>query len=104
VSVHAFTGTQSRIVNGAKVRSILGDEVADRVRDRFQHQPPDGDGTVALDLGDDELAVIAALREISPDADDSADQQATETLLKSLAGYGDRDEDGDADGDGAGPS
>jgi hypothetical protein len=86
VSVHAFTGTQSQIITSAKVRAILGDEAADRVRERFGQQPADGDGDIEVDLGDDELAVIAALREISPDADDSSEQQATETLLKSLAG------------------
>jgi hypothetical protein len=86
VSSHTFTATQSGIVTGAKVRGILGEEVADRVRERFEQQSPDGDGNLRVDLGDDELAVIAALREISPDADDSAEQQATETLLKSLAG------------------
>jgi hypothetical protein len=87
VSIHVFTATQSRIVTSAKVRAILGDEAADRVRERFE-QPPDGDGDVHVDLGEDELGVIAALREISPDAEDSAEQQATETLLKSLAGDG----------------
>ena len=87
MSIHAFTATQSRIVTGAKVRSILGDEVADRVQQRFAQPPADG-GSVEVDLGDDELAVIAALREISPDAEDSTEQQATETLLKSLAGEG----------------
>jgi hypothetical protein len=85
VSSHAVTGTQSGIVTSAKVRRILGDEVANRVSERFEQQRPDADRTVRVDLGDDEPAVIAALREISPDADDSAEQQATETLLKSLA-------------------
>jgi hypothetical protein len=89
VSSHEFSATQSDIITGAKVRSIVGDAVADRVRERFEQQSADGDGTVLVDLGDDELAVIAALREISPDADDGDEQQATETLLKSLAG--DRD-------------
>jgi len=98
VSSHAFTGTQSGIVTSAKVRRILGDEVADRVNERFEQQRPDDDGTVRVDLGDDELAVIAALREISPDADDSTEQQATETLLKSLASSVDRDGGGDRDG------
>jgi hypothetical protein len=88
VTIHVFTSAQSRIVTGAKVGAILGDEAADRVRDRFERPPPGDDGTVEVDLGDDELAVIAALREISPDAEDSAEQQATETLLKSLAGEG----------------
>jgi hypothetical protein len=86
VSSHAFTATQSRIVTGAKARQALGEAAADRVRERFERRRPDADGNVWVDLGDDELAVIAALREISPDADDSAEQQATETLLKSLAG------------------
>ncbi len=86
VSSQAFTRTQVGILTGAKVRGILGPAVADRVRQRFAQQPSEGDGVVRVDLGDDELAVIAALREISPDADDSAEQQATETLLKTLAG------------------
>jgi hypothetical protein len=85
VSTYDFSASQSGIITGAKVRSIVGDVVADRVRERFEQQTPDGDGTARVDLGDDELAVIAALREISPDADDSDEQQATETLLKSLA-------------------
>jgi hypothetical protein len=89
VSSYAFTDTQSRIVTGDKVRRIVGDETADRVRERFERQRPGADGDVRVDLKDDELAVIAALREISPDAEDSAEQQATETLLKRLAG--DRD-------------
>ena len=89
VSSHEFTATQAGIVTSDKVRSILGPAASDRVVGRFEQQRPDSDGTVRVDLGDDELAVIAALREISPDADDSAEQQATETLLKSLAG--DRD-------------
>jgi hypothetical protein len=84
VSNHAFTGTQAGIVTGAKVRSIVGEEVADRVCRRFEQRRPDGNGIVLIDLGDDELAVIAALREISPDAEDSDEQQATETLLKRL--------------------
>jgi hypothetical protein len=33
--------------------------------------------------------VIAALRELSPDAGDSDEQQVTETLLKGVAGEGD---------------
>jgi hypothetical protein len=86
VSIHAFTGTQASIVTGAKVRSILGEEVADRVGRRFEQRRPDGNGIVLIDLGEDELAVIAALREISPDAADSDEQQATETLLKRLTG------------------
>jgi hypothetical protein len=86
VSSHAFTGTQAGIVTGAKVGGILGPAAAERIRQRFAQRRPDADGTVRVDLGDDELAVIAALREISPDADDSDEQQATETLLKSLAG------------------
>jgi hypothetical protein len=86
VSSHAFTDTQAGIVAGAKVRGIVGPAAADRVRQRFAQARPDADGIVRVDLGDDELAVIAALREISPDADDSDEQQATETLLKSLAG------------------
>jgi hypothetical protein len=89
VTIHAFTGTQAGIVTGAKVRSILGDEAADRVCRRFEQRRPDGNGIVLIDLGDDELALIAALREISPDTADSDEQQATETLLKRLTG--DRD-------------
>ena len=100
VSRHAFTLTQAGIVTSAKVRGILGDDVADRVNARFEQQSPDDDGTIDVDLGDDELAVIAALREISPDAEDSTEQQATETLLKSLASHGDADGHGDGDRDG----
>ncbi len=90
MSSHTFTRTQAGIVTGAKVRGILGEDVADRVSARFAEQPLDSDGSADVDLGEDEVAVIAALREISPDADDSSEQQATETLLRSLAF--DRDE------------
>jgi hypothetical protein len=84
VSTHAFTHTQAGIVTGSKVRSIVGEEAADRIWRRFQQRRPDANGIVLIDLGDDELAVIAALREISPDAADSDEQQSTETLLKRL--------------------
>ena len=83
---YAFTGPQSDIVTGEQVRAIVGEEVADRVRDRFEHGRRDTDGHLHVDLGDDQLAVIAALREISPDVGQSPSQQATETLLKGLAG------------------
>lgn len=86
MSIHAFTRTQTRIVTGETARAIMGDDVADRVRAQFEQQRPDAVGNLLVDLGDDELTVIAALREISPDAEDSAEQQATETLLKRLAG------------------
>jgi hypothetical protein len=84
VTIHGFTGTQAGIVTGDKVRSIVGAEAADRICRRFQQRRPDVNGIVLVDLGDDELAVIAALREISPDATDSDEQQSTETLLKRL--------------------
>lgn len=83
---YAFTGPQVEIVTSDRVRAILGDDVADRVRDRFEHEQPDADGHLNVDLGEDQLAVIAALREISPDVGQSPSQQATETLLKGLAG------------------
>lgn len=89
MSVYAFSDAQVGLVTGDKLRAILGDEVADRLRDRFTHQPHDEAGYRLVDLGDDELAVIAALRELSPDAADSDERQATETLLKGLAGEGD---------------
>lgn len=89
MSVYAFSDAQAGLVTGDKLRAILGDEVADRLRDRFTHQPHDEAGYRLVDLGDDELAVIAALRELSPDAADSDERQATETLLKGLAGEGD---------------
>ena len=85
---YAFTGPQADIVTGEDVRAIVGDEVADRVRERFEGRQRDPDGYLHVDLGDDQLAVVAALREISPDAGESAHQQATETLLKGLAGSG----------------
>ncbi len=88
VASYAFTGPQAEIVTGDRVRAIVGDDVADRVRARFEHESPDADGHFNVDLGDDQLAVIAALREISPDVGQSPSQQATETLLKGLAGSG----------------
>ena len=83
---YPFTGAQAAIVTGDGVRAIVGDEVADRIAQRFEPARPDADGHLIVDLGDDQVAVIAALREISPDIGDSAEQQATETLLKRLAG------------------
>jgi hypothetical protein len=86
VGSYPFTGAQAEIVTGDAVRSVVGDETADRVRDRFQGARLADDGRLEVDLGDDRLAVVSALREISPDAEDAADQQATESLLKALAG------------------
>ena len=82
---YAFTGPQAEIVTGDEVRAIVGDDVADRIARRFAGAGTDGGGYLNVDLEDDQLAVIAALREISADAGDSADQQVTETLLKGLA-------------------
>ncbi len=89
VSGYAFSDSQADLVTGDKLRAIVGDKVADRLRDRFTEQPHDQAGYRLVDLGDDELAVMAALRELSPDAGDSDEQQVTETLLKGLAGQGD---------------
>lgn len=86
VASYAFTAPQAEIVTGDGVRAIVGDEVADRIATRFAGARPDAEGNVHVDLGDDQLAVIAALREISPDSEESSDQQAAETLLKGLAG------------------
>jgi hypothetical protein len=86
VANYPFTASQAGFVTGDAVRAIVGDQVADRVAGRFQGARPDADGCLVVDLGDDQLAVIAALREISPDVAESSDQQATETLLKGLAG------------------
>ena len=83
---YPFTASQAAIVTGHAVRAIVGDDVADRIAVRFQSARPDADGNTVVDLGDDQLAVVTALREISPDSVQAADQQATETLLKGLAG------------------
>jgi hypothetical protein len=83
---YPFTGAQARLVTGHAVRGIVGDTVADRLAARFRSAHPDADGYLTVDLGDDQLAVIAALREISPDVGVAADEQATESLLKGLAG------------------
>ena len=85
VASYAFTGPQAQIVTGERVRAIVGNEIADRVAARFEGVRPDDDGYLNVDLGDDQFAVVAALRELSPDSEQSADQQATETLLKGLA-------------------
>jgi hypothetical protein len=90
VTRYAFSDGQVALLTGDKVRAIVGGEVADRVRDRFERQRHNDDGYRLVDLGDDEIAVLAALREISPDTAEPDEQQATETLLKGLAG----DDDG----------
>ena len=81
-----FTGVQAEMLTGEQVRQIVGDDVADRVCARFDATLPDDQGLLGVDLEDDRLAVIQALREISPDAEDPAVQQATDVLLKGLAG------------------
>ena len=83
---YPFTGAQAEILTGDSLRSIVGDDVADRVQARFDATRPDDDGRLDVDLEDDRPAVIQALREISPDAPDPAVQQATNSLLKGLAG------------------
>ena len=85
---YPFTDAQAAIVTSDAVRTIVGDEVADRVAAQLGGTRPDPDGNLTVDLGHDQLAVVAALREISPDAAEPADQQATESLLKGLAGTG----------------
>ena len=83
---YPFTASQAGIVTGSAVRAIVGDDVADRIATRFAGARLDAEGNTVVDLGDDQLAVMTALREISPDSEEPADQQATETLLKGLAG------------------
>lgn len=83
---YPFTGAQAEIVNGDAVRAIVGDETADRIRARFKRAQLGVDGLIEVDLAEDRPAVVNALRELSPDAADAADQQATESLLKGLAG------------------
>jgi hypothetical protein len=86
MSRYPFTGAQAAIVTGDAVRMIVGDDIADRVAAQISGARPDADGLLDVDLGHDRLAIIAALREISPDSAEPADQQATESLLKGLAG------------------
>ena len=69
---YPFTGAQAEILTGDSLRSIVGDDVADRVQARFDATRPDEDGCLDVDLEDDRPAVIQALREISPDAPDPA--------------------------------
>jgi hypothetical protein len=85
---YPFTGAQAAIVTGDAVRAIVGDETADRLASRFASASSDADGLRQVDLGGDRLAVVNALRELSPDAPEAADQQASESLLKGLAGTG----------------
>lgn len=42
-------------------------------------------GNLPVDLGESRIAVLAALREISPDADDPTLQQRTEELIFTLS-------------------
>jgi hypothetical protein len=88
VSSYPFTGPQATIVTSDPVSGILGQEAATRVAARFEGVQPDAEGNLDVDLGDDRLGIINALREISTDTEQSADRQAPESLLKGLAGTG----------------
>lgn len=72
-------------MTGPKLRAIVGDAAAARIRAGIAAAKRDGDGYRHVDLGADRLAVLAALRELSPDAADSTELQASEALLKALA-------------------
>jgi hypothetical protein len=85
---YPFSGAQAAIVTGDAVRTVVGDETADRLAARFASAQPDAEGNLEVELGDDRLAIVNALRELSPDSEEAADQQATESLLKGLAGTG----------------
>ena len=85
VSAHAFTNAQVDLILGDRVRSLLGDDVADAVAARFADAETDEEGNRVVDLGEWRPAVLAVLREISLDAPDPSEQEATENLIKALA-------------------
>lgn len=83
--MHRFTTPQRDLIVGPEVSEIVGPQVAEDLARRFASAQPDSAGNFPVDLGDDRVAVLAALREISADAPDPTLQQRTEELIFTLA-------------------
>jgi hypothetical protein len=85
MSDYTFTNIQAEIVTGPEVARIVGEDVATEVAAAFARAYPDAAGNRTVDLGEHHrTAVLAALREISPDTPDATRTQATEQLIRTL--------------------
>jgi VIT1/CCC1 family predicted Fe2+/Mn2+ transporter len=85
MSAYTFTNAQAAIVTGPAVSRILGDAIAHEVAASFSQASPDAEGNRSVDLAEHRVAVLAALREVSPDTEDPTRQQVTEQLIKTLS-------------------
>lgn len=83
--MHRFTEPQRDLILGPEVSERVGPRVAEDLARRFDGVRPDEAGNLPVDLGDSRIAVVAALREISPDAEDPTLQQRTEELIFTLS-------------------
>lgn len=83
--MHSFTAPQRDLIIGPEVSKIVGPRVAGDLAERFARAEPDPAGNFPVDLGEDRVAVLAALREISGDAGDPTLQQRTEELIFTLS-------------------
>jgi hypothetical protein len=85
MSGYTFTNAQAAIVTGPAISRIVGDEVAHEIAAQFSQATPDDDGSRTVDLGEQRIALLAALREVSTDTEDPTRQQVTEQLIKTLS-------------------
>ncbi len=87
MSGYEFTSAQAEIVTGEQMAQALGERIATDVTAAFGAAVPDAAGKRTVDLGEHRIAVLAALREVSPDdgGDDATGQQLTEQLIKTLS-------------------
>ena len=84
VTEYAFSPHEAAIVTGAQLAGIVGEGVAGRLERGFAAADAGPDGARSVDLGEDRLAVVAALRELSADHSDATELQTTEELIKAL--------------------
>lgn len=82
---YTFTIAQAAILTGPELGEILGPDVASAVTAALRAARADEQGSRTVDLGEHRTAVIAALRELSSDANDPTRLQETEQLLKTLS-------------------
>jgi hypothetical protein len=85
MSGYTFTNAQAAIITGPAVSRVVGDAVAHEIAGGFSRAQPDAEGNRTVDLGEHRVAVLAALRELSPDTEDPTRQQVTEQLIKTLS-------------------